>query len=237
MQGAHLRPTPSGLLLIDKEPGYTSMDVCAIVRTRLRRGGAPKRIKVGHGGTLDPLATGLLVVLVGKATPLCSTIMAGEKEYVASVDLSRVSETDDEEGPTRTLEGVTPPSRERVLAALASLTGDIQQRPPAFSAIKQGGRRAYEIARGGGAVVLPARTVTVHEVELLAYDFPRLSLRIRCGKGTYIRSIARDLGPLLGTGGMLTSLRRTRVGRWSVEGAKKLGELPEVLGQSNLILP
>lgn len=227
--------TPSGLLLIDKEPGFTSMDVCAIIRARLRRGGAPKRIKVGHGGTLDPLATGLLVVLVGKATPLCNAIMAGEKEYVSGVDLSRVSDTDDEEGPTHRVEVTVPPTREQVLAALASLTGNIQQRPPAFSAIKSGGRRAYDIARAGGDVQLPARTVTVHEIELLTYEFPSLTLRVRCGKGTYIRSLARDLGPLLQTGGMLTSLRRTRTGQWNVSDAKKLAGLPNVLGQQDLM--
>ncbi len=227
-------PTPSGLLLIDKEPGYTSMDVCAILRTRLRRGGAPKRIKVGHGGTLDPLATGLLVVLVGKATPLCNVIMAGEKEYVAGIDLSRRSDTDDEEGPTHAVHVAIPPTREQLLAVLATFKGAIQQRPPAFSAIKSGGRRAYNIARGGGEVDLPARTVTVHAVELLAYSYPTLALGIRCGKGTYIRSIARDLGPLLRTGGMLSSLRRTRVGEWSIEHAKKLSDLPEVLTQEGL---
>ncbi len=228
-------PTPTGLLLIDKETGYTSMDVCAIVRTRLRRAGAPKRIKVGHGGTLDPLATGLLVILVGKATPLCNQIMAGEKEYLATVDLSRTSDTDDEEGPTHPAIVTAPPTRDQLLAALATLTGTIQQRPPAFSAIKSGGRRAYDIARGGGEVDLPARPVTVHAIDLVDYTFPICTLRIRCGKGTYIRSMARDLGPLLKTGGMLTSLRRTRIGQWSIDHARTLGDLPQQLTQTDLL--
>lgn len=228
-------PTPTGILLIDKEPGYTSMDVCAIIRSRLRKGGAPKRIKVGHGGTLDPLATGLLVVLVGKATPLCNQIMAGEKEYLATVDLSRTSDTDDEEGPTHPATITTPPTREQLLAALATLTGNIQQRPPAFSAIKSGGRRAYDIARAGGEIELPARPVTVHALDLVDYTFPACALRIRCGKGTYIRSIARDMGPLLHTGGMLTSLIRTAVGRWHLQHARQLADLPDVLTQAHLL--
>ncbi len=228
-------PTPAGLLLVDKEPDFTSMDVCAIIRTRLRRGGAPKRIKVGHGGTLDPMATGLLVVMVGKATGLCNTVMAGEKGYTATVDLSRISTTDDAEGEVREVHVDAPPALAAVEKALGSLTGEIMQRPPVFSAMKLGGRRAYDLAREGKPVELAARGVTVHEIRVLRYAWPELEISVRCGKGVYIRSLARDLGPLLGTGGMLTALRRTRVGRWSIEGAKKLGELSDVLGQADLL--
>jgi tRNA pseudouridine55 synthase len=223
------------LLLIDKCEGFTSMDVCAILRTRLRRGGAPKRLKVGHGGTLDPMATGLLVVMVGASTRLCESVMAGEKEYEASVDLARVSSTDDREGEVRDVHPDAIPSCERVEEALRALTGEIEQRPPAFSAIKVGGRRAYDVARGGGEVALPARKVLVHEITIHSYTWPRLDIHVRCGKGVYIRSLARDLGPLLGCGGMLTGLRRTRVGGWSVSRARRLDELPDTLTQSDLL--
>jgi tRNA pseudouridine55 synthase len=228
-------PTPTGLLLIDKESGFTSMDVCAIVRGRLRRSGAPKRIKVGHGGTLDPLATGLLVVLVGKATPLCDRIMVGQKEYQATIDLSRHSTTDDAEGALTEATVSRVPTPDEVRRAVAGFVGVIQQRPPQFSAMSVGGRRAYDLARAGKQVELPARPVRVDSFEIRAYEWPRVEVTVVCGKGTYIRSLARDLGAALGTGGMLTALRRTRVGAFSVEHARQLGELPEPLGQADLL--
>lgn len=228
--------TPTGLLVIDKPVGLTSMDVCARVRSRLRRGGAPKRIKVGHGGTLDPFATGVLVVLVGKATPLCDKIMIGEKGYRAVCDLSANSTTDDPEGEKTVVEVATPPTEEMVRAAAAKLVGTIMQRPPAFSAIHVNGRRAYEMARAGEIVELPARPVQVHELTVVRYAWPEVELFIRCGKGTYIRSLARDLGASLGVGGMLTALRRTRVGRFEIGQARVLAELPDPMGQSDLLL-
>jgi tRNA pseudouridine55 synthase len=221
-------------LVIDKSTGFTSMDVCAIVRGKLRKGGAPKRVKVGHGGTLDPAATGVLVVLVGRATKLCDTVMAGEKEYLAEVDLARTSTTDDAEGTITTVEVGTPPTRGRVEEACRGFVGVIQQTPPDFSAIHVGGRRAYDMAREGKVLKLAARAVTVAEVRVVEYQWPRLSLDIRCGKGVYIRSIARDLGRTLGTGGMLTALRRTRVGRFTIDMGRQLGALAPILTQSDL---
>lgn len=228
-------PTPVGLLVVDKEPGFTSMDVCAIIRGRLRRGRSPKGIKVGHGGTLDPLATGVLVVLVGKATKRCDEIMAGEKEYLAQIDLSQRSSTDDAEGERSEVLPPTPPTIEQVRARAALLTGRIMQTPPAFSAVKVGGRRAYAQARQGREVVIEPRPVDVHEFAILEFQWPLARARVRCGKGTYVRSLARDLGAGLGCGGMLASLRRTRVGVFGIEQARRLGEIPNSLTQDDLL--
>lgn len=228
-------PALSGLLILDKPPGYTSMDICAIVRRKLRKGGAPKRVKVGHGGTLDPLATGVLVVLCGKATPMCNVIMAGEKEYVTDVDLSRTSTTDDAEGLITEIPTPTPPTRERIELLMPRFVGEIQQTPPDFSAIHVGGRRAYQIAREGGTPALVPRTVSVASITIVEYAWPILRLDITCGKGVYIRSLARDIGRELGVGGMLTALRRTRVGEFTIQRAVALAALPEVMGQGDLI--
>jgi len=227
-------PTPSGILVIDKGLNFTSMDVCAIIRTRLRRGGAPKRIKVGHGGTLDPLATGVLVVLVGKCTRLCDAIMVGQKEYAAVVDLSAFTTTDDLEGPREEIAVTTPPMREQIQAVLPRFIGDIMQMPPAFSALKIGGRKAYDLAREGKAPPLQPRPVRIDAIRIDAYDWPRLSLHITSGKGVYIRSLARELGAALATGGHLAALRRTRVGVHSITDALTLDALPDVLTQSHL---
>ena len=230
------QPVPiRGLLVIDKPEGPSSMHVCARVRAALRRGGAPKRIKVGHGGTLDPLATGLLVVLCGKATPLCNQIMAGEKRYEARVDLSAFSTTDDREGERTEVAVEQPPTEDELRGALSEFVGDVMQRPPAFSAMKVGGRRAYALARKGQDVQLEPRPVTIQSIDLVSYRWPFVDLDIRSGKGVYIRSIARDLGTALGTGGSLASLRRTAVGRFNIDQAVRLEDLPETLSQDDLL--
>ena len=226
--------TPAGLLLIDKQQGFTSMDVCAIVRGKLRRAGAPKRIKVGHAGTLDPMATGLLVVLVGKATRLCERFMASQKEYEATIGLSRRSTTDDAEGELSDVAVERPPSDEQVRTALQSFVGLIQQRPPDFSAMSIGGKRAYDLAREGKPVALEPRPVRIDSIRVRSYQWPLLDVTIACGKGTYIRSIARDLGAALKTGGMLTALRRTASGEFRVERARRLDQLPGTLVQADL---
>ncbi len=224
----------AGVLPIDKPEGPTSMAVCARIRAALRAGGAPKRIKVGHGGTLDPLATGLVVVLVGPATKLCDEVMAGEKRYTAEIDLLHTSPTDDREAePVRT-DAASEPTREAIESALPAFTGRIMQAPPAHSAMKVGGKRAYELARAGKIDRLEPRPVLIHELNVLEYAWPRLTLDIRCGKGTYIRSLARDLGQALGTGGMLWRLRRTAVGRFDVADAASMDGLPRVLTQADL---
>jgi len=228
-------PTPAGLLIIDKQQGFTSMDVCAILRTRLRRGGAPKRIKVGHAGTLDPLATGVLVVLIGKATRSVNVYMASEKEYTTTVDLSRSSNSDDLGGEVSDAAVAIPPDRAAVERALEAFRGSIMQLPPQFSAMKIGGQRAYALAREGTHAPLQPRPVQIHSLELLKYEYPYVDLKIRCGKGTYIRSLARDLGIALKTGGLLTALRRTRVGGHDISMSKTLDQLPQLLLQENLL--
>ncbi len=228
-------PTPAGLLVIDKQPGFTSMDVCAILRTRLRRGGAPKRIKVGHAGTLDPLATGVLVVLVGKATRLVSEMMATEKQYETTIDLSRRSTSEDLGGEVSSVDVATVPTRAQVEAALGAFRGEILQMPPQVSAMRVGGRRAYEMAREGEHAPLKARPVEIHELNLVGFEWPLVQIHVRCGKGVYIRSIARDLGAALGVGGLLTSLRRTRVGPFGLNDAKRLEDLPQVIAQADLL--
>jgi tRNA pseudouridine55 synthase len=261
--------SPSGVYLVDKPLGRSSMDVCRWVRRRLVLGGAPKRVKVGHGGTLDPLATGLIVVLVGKATRMCEVVMKGVKEYAADVDLSACTATDDAEGAR---EEVVPtpgwpvagavagvggvpaghmvepgsavvgtrgacrvPTEEEVRGACARFVGEVMQRPPAFSALKVEGQRAYDLARRGEAVELAARVVRIEAVEVEAYAWPVVRVRVRSGKGVYIRSLARDLGAALGVGGTLMSLRRTRTGAFDVKDAVRLEALPERMGQGDLM--
>jgi len=228
-------PSPSGLLVIDKPEGLTSMDVCRRVRARLRRGGAPKGVKVGHGGTLDPLATGVLVVLVGGATKMCDRIMAGEKRYLADVDLSAFSTTDDAEGERTEVRVERAPTREAVEAAGARFVGAITQVPPAYSAIKVGGRRAYRMARAGEVPEMEPRPVTIHAIDLLGYEWPHALLDVRCAKGVYIRSLARDLGRALGTGGVLAGLRRTAVGEFTIDRAVPLDALADPLTAADLI--
>ena len=227
-------PPPTGILVIDKPLGPTSMDVCRRVRGKLRAAGAPKRIKVGHGGTLDPLATGLLVVLVGKATPLCDRIMAGEKRYLTHIDLAHTSTTDDAEGERTEVTPGTVPTRDTLDASIAQHTGTIQQTPPAYSAVKVGGQRAYALARSGETPVIQPRPVVIHDITVVSYEYPQLVLDIRCGKGTYIRSLARDIGAAMDCGGMLTALRRTGLGRFTIDDATALDDLPATLTQQDL---
>jgi tRNA pseudouridine55 synthase len=211
------------------------MQICANVRARLRRAGAPKRVKVGHAGTLDPMATGLLVVMIGKATRLCNQFMASRKQYVTTIDLSRTSDSFDLDGQVTPAIFASIPTREQVANAVASFIGVIQQAPPAFSAIKVNGQRAYDLAREGKSVELAARPVEIHAISVDAFEWPLLTLTIDCGKGTYIRSIARDLGAALGTGGILTSLRRTASGDLHVRDARRIADLPPQLTQSDLL--
>ena len=227
--------SPTGLLILDKQPGFTSMDVCAIIRARLRRAGAPKGVKVGHGGTLDPLATGVLVVLIGKATRLCDQIMATRKTYATTIDLSRLSTTDDEAGECTPIDPALRVCREDIERVLPRFMGTVDQRPPAYSAINVGGRRSYELAREGTPIELASRKVVIHDICIEAFDWPRLTIVVECGKGVYIRSLARDLGAALGVGGMLTSLRRTASGQFSIEQGVTLDRLPDKLTHADLL--
>jgi tRNA pseudouridine55 synthase len=228
-------PGISGLLVIDKPHDLTSMTVCRAVKRRLVNGGYPRKTKVGHGGTLDPLATGVMVVLIGRACKRCDEVMAGEKRYTAEIDLSKRSSTDDHEGDITTLSFLRSPTREDVDEALKAFVGTIQQRPPAHSAIWIDGERAYHMAREGRAPEMAARPVFVRSIDVLEYAFPLLRLDIRCGKGTYIRSMARDIGAALHVGGMLAGLRRTAVGEFTIERAVPLESLKDPLTAADLL--
>ncbi len=214
-----------GLVIVDKPGGMTSHDVVARVR---RLAGTRK---VGHAGTLDPMATGVLVIGVEKATRLLGYLTLTEKEYAGTIRLGQSTSTDDAEGE---ITGGTPAadvSAETLPAAIAGLTGEIEQVPPAVSAVKVDGQRAYRLTRAGAAPELKPRPVTVYEFTVtgLRREGPLLDLdvTVRCSSGTYIRALARDLGAALGTGGHLTRLRRTRVGGYRIEDARTLEQLAE----------
>ncbi len=222
------RTSVNGVLVVDKPVGPSSMAVVSVVRARA--GGA----RTGHAGTLDPLAEGVLVVALGRATKSIDQLMATDKRYRTEIDLSAFTDTDDLEGQRREVE-VAPPSEHDVRGALQRFLGTIMQRPPARSAVKVGGRRAYDLARRGESVELAPRPVDVHGLELVRYEWPALVLDVRCGKGTYIRSLARDLGLALGTGGHCRTLRRTAVGPFTEAEAVKLDDVPAPLEQGDLI--
>ena len=230
------RPSPAGLLIVDKPLGMSSMHVCRIVRRRLINNGYPKRVKVGHGGTLDPLATGVLVILIGKATRQCESVMHGTKRYLAKVDLLHRSVTDDYEGELDLIDVDEPPSAERIASVLERFTGEIEQVPPVYSALKIDGEPAYKRVRRGEDVKMKPRTITIHSIDVVAYEFPLLTLDVVCGRGTYIRTLARDIGLALGTGGVLAGLRRTAVGPFTIDRAAPIdGGVPDPLDESDLI--
>ena len=218
-----------GLLPVDKPVGVTSMDVVRRVRH------AAGFCKTGHAGTLDPLASGVVVCCLGDATRLVESLMRSEKEYDAMVDLSAFTATDDAETEREPVPVETPPSEAVVRAAVGRFVGEIEQVPPAYSAVHVGGQRAYQIVRRGGDVDLAAKPVTIHRIDVTRYHWPHLELTIRCGKGTYIRSLARDLGRSLDTGGHLTSLRRTRAGAFTVDECVPWERLEREVVQGDLL--
>jgi tRNA pseudouridine55 synthase len=232
-----------GMINLDKPPGISSAAAVARVKRLLPRG-----TKIGHAGTLDPFATGVLVLLIGKSTKLCEMLMDQPKQYEATIKFGATTATDDPTSaevrwsgspgglgvpPERLSEAAEPqlPGRgiqatiQQVRSTLDRFTGAIQQTPPAFSALKIGGRRAYDLARRGNEVKLQPRTVQVYGIDVIDYQWPLLTLRIDCGRGTYIRAMARDLGAALDVGGYLTQLRRTRVGDFNSDGAVTLDRL------------
>lgn len=200
-------PRPFGLLNVDKPAGPTSHDVVARIRRRL-----PRRTRLGHAGTLDPFATGVLVLCAGPATRLAPYVQQATKRYRAVVMLGATSTTDDPEGEVVPHPRPAAPSEDELRAAAARFVGRIAQTPPAHSAVHVNGRRAYRLARRGEAPALQPRPVMIHAIEIVRYDWPEAELDVRCGAGTYIRALARDLGAALGTGGYCARLRRTAVG-------------------------
>ncbi len=213
-----------GLLNLNKPSGITSRRLVDMVQ-RLDRS-----VKVGHSGTLDPLATGVVVIGVGHATRLVEYVQEMPKRYEAAFLLGRFSTTEDIEGQVTELPDAVPPPLETLEAAARSLCGDIEQRPPAFSALKVAGRRAYELARAGETPDLRARMVRVDELTITHYEYPELRVAVKCGGGTYIRSLGRDLAELVGSAAVMSQLVRTAVGDFTL--AQSLD--PETLTRYNL---
>lgn len=201
------------VLLIDKPLYWTSFDAVRKVRYLV------KTKKVGHAGTLDPLATGLLIICTGKFTKKINEYMAQEKEYTGSITLGAVTPTFDLESSPQDFTPYETISIEEINRAAQSFTGCIQQIPPIHSAIKQGGTRVYELARKGVDVKIEPRNITIHQFSITKVELPVVHFKVICSTGTYIRSLANDLGAHLGCGGYLSSLRRTRIGNFSVEDA------------------
>jgi tRNA pseudouridine55 synthase len=210
-------PAFEGLLVVDKPRGITSRDAVDRAQDWFPRG-----TRIGHTGTLDPLATGVLVLCLGSATRLTEYVQRMRKTYTSTFRLGATSDTDDADGTILVDEGALAPELERVESMLANFVGDIEQVPPAYSAAHVEGRRAYALARQGEEVKLDARRVSVYGIDVTRYAFPELEVVVHCGKGTYIRSLARDLGDRLGVGGLVQALRRTRIGPFAVEDALSL---------------
>jgi tRNA pseudouridine55 synthase len=211
-----------GLLVVDKPSGMTSRDVV----NRAARW-FPPRTRLGHTGTLDPLATGVLVLCIGAATRLTEYIQRMGKIYEAGILLGFRSDTDDADGTVTPVAGVTAPTQDQLDVALRPFIGRIAQVPPVYSAAKVAGRRAYKLARRAEAVDLAPRQVEIGRIDIERYAFPHLRLEVHCGKGTYIRSLARDLGQSLGCGAIIESLRRTSVGCFTTDQAVGLDAEPE----------
>lgn len=235
-----------GILLIDKPAGLTSFGVVARVRRVLSQE-AGKKVKVGHTGTLDPFATGLLILLTGKETKRSGDFLKLDKWYEATVRLGQVSTTGDPEGEISEYvknskkemaskkeegekKGVGRPNKEEVERVIASLKGEIEQRVPIYSAVKIRGRRAYDLARKGEIVKMPVRRVQIYQLEVVEYVWPELKIKCHVSSGTYIRSLGEEIGERLGVGGYLTMLRRTKVGKYGIEQAENLEEWMRKLG-------
>jgi tRNA pseudouridine55 synthase len=217
-----MKPTIDGLLVLEKPGGLTSR---AAVDRALQW--FPRGTRMGHTGTLDPLATGVLVLCLGHATRLTEYVQRMSKTYRTGLLLGARSDTDDADGTVTAVPGVAPPNAATVAARVAEFVGELDQVPPAFSAAKVTGRRAYDLARAGHEITLKPRRIQIYRIDILRYAYPVLDLEVHCGKGTYIRSLARDLGETLGCGALVGTLRRTQVGPFTVEDALTLDADPE----------
>jgi tRNA pseudouridine55 synthase len=220
-----------GLLILDKPQGITSRDAV----DRAARW-FPRKTKLGHAGTLDPLATGVLVLAVGHATRLIEYIQDMPKTYRTRITLGGTSDTDDADGTITPNSDARPVAESSILEALSPFVGEIQQVPPAYSAARISGQRAYDLARRGNEVNLAPRRVRIDRIEIVSYEWPQLELDVHCGKGTYIRSIARDLGMAIGIGGYVATLRRTRIGPFTIDAAVSLDATAED-AQKHLLPP
>jgi len=209
-----------GILLIDKPAGMTSFGVVARVRRVLSQQ-TGKKVKVGHTGTLDPFATGLMIIVVGKECKNASTYSKLDKVYEATIRLGQTSTTGDTEGEITNISDLIPTENE-IKDVLEKFTGEITQQPPIYSAIKINGQRAYKLARKGEEIEMPIRQVTIHALDLINYTYPEIKIRAHVSSGTYIRSLAGDIGNTLKVGAYCSQLRRTQINKWHIDQAKLL---------------
>lgn len=225
------------ILLIDKPLGWTSFDAVKRVRGALTRRMKVKKLKVGHAGTLDPLATGVMVICTGRATKRIDELQAGVKEYIATLALGATTPSFDLETEIDATYPINHITSELVKETLRKFHGTIQQVPPAFSAVKIDGQRAYKMARKGQTPELKAKTLVIDDIELLQYAQDQITLRIVCSKGTYIRALARDIGEALGSGAHLTALRRTRVGDFTIDKCISVDEAAAMIRDVDITMP
>lgn len=217
----------NGYLLIDKPLGWSSFDVVAKIRGVLRatKIAVPRKIKVGHTGTLDPLATGLMIIVVGSYCKRAQEFSKLDKTYEVTMRLGQTSTTGDEEGEKTVSSEQRAVSSEELQEAIAQLRGEIMQTPPMYSAIKVDGQRAYKLARAGQIVTLAPRQVTVYSLQITNYTYPEVKFTVHVSSGTYIRSLVEDIGKLLGTGAYVSALRRTQVGQWGISDALQVAAI------------
>lgn len=215
--------TEGAVLLFDKPEGVSSFGVVARVRRQLSQKVGHK-VKVGHTGTLDPFATGLLILLAGKATKKSNEFLKKDKTYEATICLGKTSTTGDPEGEITEKSVAKIPTDQEVKDVVKSFIGEIGQKVPEFSAVKINGERAYKLARAGKEFETPTRKIKIYHIEMLDYTWPELKIRCEVSSGTYIRTLGEDIGEKLGTGGYLTALRRTKIDKFSVEDAEKMPE-------------
>ncbi len=225
------------ILYIDKPLGWTSFDAVKRLRSTLTRRTGVKKLKVGHAGTLDPLATGVMIVCTGRATKRIEELQAGVKEYVATIALGATTPSFDLETEIDATYPTSHITRELVEEVLSRFRGRIEQVPPAFSACKIDGRRAYKMARQGQAPELKPKVLVIDEMELLEFKPEEITVRVVCSKGTYIRALARDIGRALGSGGHLTALRRTRVGEISLDRCLSIDRAVDLINNVDIEYP
>ena len=221
---------------MDKPLKWTSFQAVAKIRFTLQKELGLKKLKVGHAGTLDPLATGLLIICVGKKTKEIASFMGQEKEYIAEITFGGTTPSYDLESEIEATYPTEHISAAAITEILPQFQGEIQQYPPIFSAIKQGGVRIYEKARAGEEVIVEPRTVHIDEIEILSFSDNVLKLRVLCGKGTYIRSLAHDLGKALHSGAHLSALRRTKIGNFTVENSFNMDSVYDENSPKNISL-
>ena len=225
------------IICIDKPLGWTSFDVVKRVRGAIQRRLGVKKFKVGHAGTLDPLASGVMIVVTGRATKRIEELQAGVKEYIATVALGATTPSFDLETKIDATYPTAHITRELVEKALSGFIGSIEQIPPAFSACKVGGKPAYILARRGREVELKPKTLVIDEIELLEFAPASIKIRVVCSKGTYIRALARDIGVALGSGGHLTALQRTRVGSYRLDDALTVDNVAQIIASAPIETP